>query len=112
MPETASNRRKPVDHVLELRELVIGYARQETIEPLAELRRYLQWGVAGGLAVGLGCFLLLLSLLRGLQAIDGIEHSTGWLSLIPYVATLLVGALMIVAAGMAITKGGRKGTGR
>lgn len=109
MADTADTRRKPADHVVELRELVVGYAKQETIEPLGNLKRYLSWGLAGSLAMGLGCFLLLLALLRGLQAIEGISGSTGWLSLIPYAATLAVGIAMVAVAGFAITNGSKKG---
>jgi len=109
MADAGDLRRKPADHAVELKELVVGYAKQETIEPLVNLKRYLTWGLAGSLSIGLGCFLLMLALLRGLQAIDGIERSTGWLSLIPYVAMLVVGILIIALAGAAISKDSKQG---
>lgn len=112
MSDTSTSRKKPADHIVELRELVVGYARQETIEPLANLQRYLKWGLAGSMSMALGCFLLLLALLRGLQSIDGIERSTGWLSLIPYAATLICGVAMIGGLAAAITRGGTKGDRR
>lgn len=109
MAPAGDSRRTPADHAAELKELVVGYAKQETIEPLVNLKRYLGWGLAGSMSIGLGCFLLMLALLRGLQAIDGIERTTGWLSLIPYVATLAVGVVIIALSAAAISRDSKKG---
>lgn len=112
MASPNADRRSPAQHVAELKELVIGYARQETVDPLKNLGRYLGFGVGGALLVGLGSVLLLLSLLRGLQAIDGIERNTGALSLVPYAATLVVALVIIGLAVLGITRGGTKGQDR
>lgn len=112
MAPSDAERRTPAQHVTELKELVIGYARQETVDPLKNLGRYLGFGVGGALLVGFGSVLLLLSLLRGLQAIDTFERDTGALSLVPYAATLVVALVIIGLAAMGITRGGRKGQDR
>ena len=96
---TATVTKTPADHVTELREMVIGYAKQETIEPLGALKRYVGWGAAGSLFGGAGCALLLLGLLRGLQSVHFLNqplqpHGGTW-SWLPYVITVAVGALMI-----------------
>jgi len=69
VPERSS-RPKPSDQVNELRELVVGYAKQETVEPLKRLKRFLAFGVSGAMCVGIGVSFLLLGLLRGLQQVD------------------------------------------
>ena len=44
--------------VLELKELVVSYVKQETLVPLRQLGRYVGFGVAGALLLGLGVVLL------------------------------------------------------
>lgn len=105
----AHDRRSATDHVQELKRLVVGYAKQETIDPLRTLGRYLRNGIGGAFLIGLGVIFLLLALLRGLQSIDSIEHDTGALSLIPYAATLLVAMFVIGVSVWRITKEDEKG---
>lgn len=109
MADASGARRKPTDHVAELKELVVGYAKQETIDPLKTLGRYLGWGIGGAIITGVGCLFLLLALLRGLQSLGSIEHNTGALSLIPYAATLLAALAILGLAGYRITKNDTKG---
>ena len=91
-------RKGPGAQVNELKDLVVGYAKQETIDPLKTLGRYLSFGFAGSVAMGLGLFLLLLALLRGLQEIDffndPLEVNGGTWSWLPYFITGVVGALL------------------
>lgn len=108
MPDTDDNRRKPQDHVQELKDLVVGYARQETVDPLRSLGRYLGFGLGGAILVGLGSILLLLALLRGLQSWDALD-GTGTMSLIPYAATLVAALVIVGLAGYRIGKDDRKG---
>lgn len=96
-------RKKPADHVTELKDLIVGYAKQETIDPLKSLGRYLGWGIGGAILVAFGCLFLLLSLLRGLQTWDALD-GTGAMSLIPYAATILAAAVMVGLAVFRITK--------
>lgn len=54
--------------------LSIDYIKQETTEPLKGLKRYLVFGVAGGLLIAFASVLLVLSLLRGIQAGFAYRH--------------------------------------
>jgi hypothetical protein len=76
---------KSVGEVLrELRDLLVSYARQETVEPLSRLKHYLGFGIPGALAMSLGLLFVSLGILRGLQHISW--TTTGFGSLVPYVA--------------------------
>lgn len=79
--------------ISELRTLVVGYAKQETIDPLKTLGRYLGFGLAGSILIGGGMALLLLALLRGLQQVPTLAETTwDW---VPYLATGIVGAILV-----------------
>ena len=86
-------------HLGELKDLVVAYAKQETVEPLKTLGRYLGYGLAGAICLGLGLSLLLLALLRGLQRIevfnDPFEVGGGSFTWVPYGITALVGAIVV-----------------
>ena len=43
--------------VIELKDLLIAYLRQETVVPLKQLGRYLALGIAGSLLMGVGVIL-------------------------------------------------------
>lgn len=94
-------RKGPATQVAELKDMVIGYAKQETVDPLRTLGRYLGFGFGGSASIGLGLFLLLLALLRGLQQIDVFnepdEIDGGTFSWAPYFITGTVGALVAAA---------------
>ena len=47
------------------------YVRQETVEPLRSLGRYLLFGTAGSVLVGVGTVLLAVGALRGRAAVLG-----------------------------------------
>ncbi len=84
--------------VADLKDLVVGYAKQETVDPLKTLGRYLGYGIAGSVAIGGGLILLLLALLRGLQELTVFNDPspTGdsiW-SWTPYAITAAVGMLI------------------
>ena len=69
MPEPESKSMPEVAN--ELWGLTKDYARQETIDPLKGVGRYLAYGAAGALLGSLGVILLMLSLLRALQTETG-----------------------------------------
>lgn len=94
----------PQETVRELKELVVEYAKQETIEPLKGLGRYLAFGVAGALLIGAGVVFLAIGGLRALQEQTG-GHLTGNYSWIPYTG-VMVGS--IAGAGLAWTARGRR----
>jgi hypothetical protein len=69
--------------VLELRDLVVGYVKQETLVPLRQLGRYVAFGLLGSLLLGLGVVLLGVGGLRALQTETGTTFSGDW-SWAPY----------------------------
>jgi len=81
--------------VLELKDLVITYAKQETVIPLRQLGRYMGFGIAGAFCLGLGSLLLGVGGLRALQTETGDTFSGDW-SWAPYGITFLA----LLAAGM------------
>ena len=88
--------------VLELRDLVLAYLRQETIAPLKSLGRYILMGLAGALLLGFGVVLLGVGALRVLQVETGSTFQGDW-SWAPYgivvVALLVSGVLTWMARG-------------
>lgn len=83
---------------VELWRLVVTYLKQETLDPLKGLLRFAGFGIAGSMLLSVGLSLWLLAMLRALQTETGTRF-TGNLSWLPYVITLVTGA---VAAGMAV----------
>jgi hypothetical protein len=84
----------------ELKDLVVGYAKQETVDPLRTLGRYLGFGIAGSVILGTGLLLVLLALLRGLQQIGIFNEEAafegGRFSWAPYAITALAGTFIAV----------------
>lgn len=96
----ASDRPSLPQLVLELKDLVITYLRQETVVPIRQLGRYLAFGVAGSLLMGTGVLLLALGCLRLLQTETGDTFAGDW-SWVPYIivfVALLVGAAIVWTA--------------
>jgi hypothetical protein len=83
----------------ELWELVVAYAKQEAVEPVRNLGRFVAFGVAGSLVLGLGLVLLVLAGLRALQNETGSHFQGNW-SWLPYVIMLVV-SLVLAGAAMA-----------
>jgi Putative Actinobacterial Holin-X, holin superfamily III len=92
----------------ELWELTVAYAKQETVDPLRGLGRYLGYGVGGSVVFGFGSVLLLMSLLRALQTETGTTF-TGSLSWIPYLIVVAAAALLVGLLVWRVVK--RKGSG-
>ena len=89
----------------ELWEMTVAYAKQETIEPIKGLGKYLAFGLAGSAMIGLGLIMLVLAGLRALQTETG-TNFTGNLSWIPYLVLLAVGLVILAIVGKAMTKKG------
>ena len=83
----------------ELWRLVVAYFRQETVEPVRNLGRFVLFGVAGSLVLALGLGLLMLATLRFFQTETGSTFQ-GHLSWVPYVIMLVV-SLVLAGAAMA-----------
>jgi hypothetical protein len=87
----------------ELWAMTKDYARQETIDPLKGVGRYLGYGAGGALLLALGVIMLMLSGLRALQTETG-DVLDGSLSWLPYVIVLAVAALLVAWAVSRISK--------
>ena len=84
-------------------ELVKAYARQETVEPLRGVGRWLGFGIGGSLLLMIGGITLTLGMLRVLQEETG-SAFTGNLSWVPYLCTLGAVAVVLGLLGWRITK--------
>jgi uncharacterized membrane protein YidH (DUF202 family) len=83
----------------ELWSLVLAYFRQETVEPVRNLGRFVLFGVAGSLVLAVGVGLLMLAALRFFQTETGTTFQ-GNLSWVPYIIMFVV-ALVLAGAAMA-----------
>lgn len=95
------------DTVQELWDLLVGYARQETVDPLRNLGRYLGYGLGGIALLTLGTILLALSALRALQTETGSVFEGFW-SWVPYVIVLVV---LLGLVGLAVSRIQKGSTG-
>ena len=93
--------------VQDLWDLLVAYARQETIDPLRNIGRYLAFGIGGMIVITLGVFLLGLSGLRALQTQTG-DVFTGFWSWVPYLIVAIVFGGLV---GFAISRIGKGGVG-
>jgi hypothetical protein len=104
-PQPASARRDVSlgDQVMELKDLVIAYFRQETLDPITSLGRFILWGLLGAVMIGIGVVFLALAALRALETeTDG--HLDGNWSWVPY----LVVFVALVIGGLVSWKIGRR----
>ena len=83
--------------------LVIAYVKQETLDPLKQLGRFVLFGVVGSVAIAVGTVMLLIATLRVLQTETGAFH--GNLSWLPYLIVAVVALAVIAAAGWRILAG-------
>ena len=84
-------------------QFVKGYAEQEIKDPLLGAGRWLAFGAAGAVALGLGLMLLLLGVLRLVQT-EWERSSSGALSWIAYGVTLLVTLAILAVTLLQIKK--------
>ena len=103
MPETSEDKPLPA-LVSELWDLVLRYLRQETLEPIKGLGRFVLFGVLGSMVIFAGLTLLLVGLLRGLQEETG-STFTGNLTWVPYGICALTGLAVVLLAAAAVTRG-------
>ena len=93
----------------EVVQLVVAYVRQETLDPVKGLGRYVVFGIAGSVALSIGLFVLAVGVLRVLQTETGTTF-TGNLSWIPYVICAVMVVVICVIAVKAISRGQLPGT--
>ncbi|HZJ25533.1 MAG TPA: hypothetical protein VFF40_00715 [Acidimicrobiia bacterium] len=87
-------RQKPIPQlVVELRDLVVLYVRQQTLVPLKALGRYVALGLAGAFLMGLGVVFVTLAALRALQTTsDVFDGNWTWVPYLFVVIALAIGA--------------------
>jgi len=85
-------------------QLTVDYLRQETIQPLKGLGRFLYMGIAGSFFLAGGILLVLIGILRLLQTETGTALTGDW-SWVPYLSVMVLGIAVIVVAAWRITAG-------
>jgi Putative Actinobacterial Holin-X, holin superfamily III len=95
----------PQQTIRELKELVVAYAKQETVDPIKGLFRYVAAGVGAALLWGVGIMFLAIGALRALQGDHRGPHFRGNWSWAPY-GIVVAGAFVI--AGLAWFVGTKK----
>lgn len=92
---------KPVGELAgELSGLVVTYAKQETIDPLKSLGRFVAFGIAGAILIAVGGVVLTLAVVRLLQSETG-AHLRGDLTWVPYTGGVL---LALAGAGWSLSR--------
>jgi hypothetical protein len=87
--------------------LVIDYVKQETLDPLKGLGRFMVFGVAGSVALAVGLVILAVAFLRLLQGETGSTFTGNW-SWAPY----LICTVAVVAVAAVAVKAITRGTGK
>jgi hypothetical protein len=95
----------PQETLRELRDLVIAYVKQETVEPIKGLGRYAGFGILGAFLIGMGIMFVEIGVLRILQGTGGQPHFTGNWSWAPYG---IVVVLSLATAAIAWYIGGKR----
>ncbi len=80
----------------EIQRLAVKYAREQAIDPVKALGRFVVVGIAGSILVGLGGVLLIVAFLRFLQEQSAFHDSLSW---IPY---FIVAATSIAFTGLTV----------
>ena len=93
--------------VSEVKDLLVDYAKQETIDPLRGLGRFIGYGAAAMILIGIGSVLLTVCLLRVLQTETGTTFTGNW-SWAPYFITLVAATVVILLALRAIKRNGSR----
>ena len=98
----------PQQTIRELRDLVVAYAKQETVEPIKGLGKFIGFGLAGAVLMGFGIMFVAIGVLRVLQE-ETFPHLTGNWSWVPYaVVVVATGLLSLLFFKIAQTRAKRK----
>lgn len=90
----------PVDQAADIVSTVKAYAVQETVGPLKGALRWLAFGTAAALCLGVGTVLLALGVLRLSQDLGGGALDGSW----SFVHYLISSAVLAVAVGLSIAR--------
>ena len=85
-------------------QLTVDYLKQETIDPLRGLGRFLSMGIGGAFFLAFGILLILIGILRLLQTETGTALTGNW-SWVPYAVVLVLALGIIAIAVWRITAG-------
>ena len=96
-------------NVGEVFEYVREYARQETVGPLKGAGRWLGYGAAGSMLLGMAGVFVVLGLLRMVQNEFGPTFEGRWMSLLPYLFALVLCIAIIAIAISRIMKSSLNG---
>ena len=94
-PELFGKKAKSIPALLgDLKNLTVDYAKQETLNPLKGLIRYVIFGVLGSFVLSIGLVLWVVAVLRVLQTETGgaFDGNFTWA---PYLLTLVICAVVI-----------------
>ena len=95
----------PRQQINELKDLLIAYFKQETIDPLKGLARYVAFGLLGASLIGTGICFLAVGGLRALQTETGTTFRGHW-SWAPYGITVC-GLLAVAVAAVLMARSPR-----
>lgn len=95
--ENRASRTSPVDKASDLVETVRSYAVQETVGPLKGAARWLAYGTAASVCLGLGTLLVALGVLRLSQDAGGAALDGSWSFVHYVVAAVVLGAAVKVS---------------
>jgi choline-glycine betaine transporter len=87
----------------DLKELLVAYAKQETLDPLRNMGRFLAYGFGAVTLFIIGTLFLSMSLLRALQTLTG-DVFVGFWSWVPYLIVLLA---LVAVAGITLSRIGK-----
>ncbi len=96
-PKKASSAKEIAE---ELKDLLVGYGRQEILTPLTKLGKTLKLGILGALSIGVGLVFLAIAGLRLLQT-EASGVFDGNMSALPYVV-VLAGVVVVLGAAVVI----------
>ncbi len=85
-------------------QLTVDYLKQEVVEPLRGLGRFLYMGILGSFFAAFGILLMLLGVLRLLQTETGTALTGDW-SWVPYAVVVVLGIVVIGVAALRIQAG-------
>ena len=94
----------PMDEAKELQQMLVTYAKQETVEPLKTLGGYLAKGIAGSIFMFLGIMFTGFGTLRFVQSKVKTFGGGSWGSLALYVITLGVLAFMVLVLVLSLSR--------
>ncbi len=96
----------PIDEAKELQQMLVTYAKQETVEPLKTLGGYIGLGLAGAFLMGLSGIFFGLGALRFAQA--EINDTNGWWSVLAYLIAVIALVLVLVLLALALNRARKK----